>query len=312
MEPTTAQISPNGAAADADLIDVPGYGARGRSEWLDIDWRQYRQTTSIEGRDVNYVEMGDLDAPPVVLIHGLAGCWQNWLENIPVLARDFHVIAPDLPGFGLSPLPAETISLPSYARTIAGLLDNLEIDRAHLIGNSMGGQTSVQTAIDFPDRTARVILVSPAGLSTSSTPQSLGALAGIGGFLLPRLARGRKTYARRPGLRKIALDIVAAHPEKLRPEMAYELMGGDRKIGFAAAAQAVISHDFRDRLVEIGHPTLIVWGRNDRIITSRDAARFAAGIKGSKKLVLRDTGHVAMIEHPEWFNNTARDFLLAD
>lgn len=312
MESNTTTISPNGSATDTDLIDVPGYGPRGRSEWLDIDWRQYRHVVQIEGRDVNYVEMGDPDAPPLVLIHGLAGCWQNWLENIPVLARDFRVIAPDLPGFGLSDLPVESISLPGYARSVAALLDVLEVDRAHVIGNSMGGQTAVQLSIDFPDRTARMILVSPAGLATSSTPKALGSLAGVGGFLLPRLARGRKFYSRRPGLRKIALDIVAAHPEKLRPEMAYELMGGDHKIGFAAAAVAVISHDFRDQLVSVKCPTLIVWGRNDKIITSRDAAKFAAGIKGSKKLVLRDTGHVAMLEKPEWFNSTARDFLLAE
>lgn len=309
MEPTATPVSPNGIAGDADLIEISGYGAKGRSEWLDIDWRAHRRTAMIGGRDVNYVELGDPSAEPVVLIHGLAGCWQNWLENIPVLARNFRVLALDLPGFGYSDMPAEPISLTGYARTISGLLDHVEIERAHLIGNSMGGQTAVQTAIEFPNRIAKMILVSPAGLATSSTPKPLTTVAGVGGFLLPRLARGRKFYSRRPGLRKIALDIVAAHPEKLRPELAYELMGGDGKIGFAAAAQAVVSHDFSDQLIDVKCPTLIVWGRNDRIITSRDAARFAAGIHGSKKLVLRDTGHVAMLEHPEWFNRTSRDFL---
>lgn len=310
MEPTATPVSTGGTTGDRDLIDVVGYGPRSRSEWLDIDWQSHRRSAMIDGRSVNYVEMGDPDAAPVVLVHGLAGCWQNWLENIPVLARDFRVLALDLPGFGESELPIEAISLPGYARTVAGLLDHEGIERAHLIGNSMGGQTSVQTAIDFPERVGRMILVSPAGLATSSTPQSLGAFAGIGGYLLPRLARGRKFYSRRPGLRKIALDIVAAHPEKLRPEMAYELMGGDRKLGFAAAAQAVIAHDFSAQLDEVKCPTLIVWGRYDKIITWRDAARFASGIKGSKKIVLNDTGHIAMVERPDWFNPTARDFLL--
>ena len=140
------------AEHDRALVDVAEYGVIGRSAWMDIDWTALTHNAMIDGRTVNYVEYGDPSLPTVVLVHGLAGCWQNWLENIPALAEDFHVIAIDLPGFGESQLPRERISIPGYARCISELLDHLNVVRASVIGNSMGGQTSARFALDFPDR----------------------------------------------------------------------------------------------------------------------------------------------------------------
>jgi pimeloyl-ACP methyl ester carboxylesterase len=297
---------------DDALVDVSEYGTAGRAAWLDIDWHRHLRQHRIGGRTVNFVQYGDPDAPPVLLIHGLAACWQNWLENIPALAEDFNVIALDLPGFGESENPAGEISIPGYARVVASLLKSLGIERASIIGNSMGGQTAVQTAVDFPDRAGKMILVSPAGYSTCGTPPLLGHAAGIGGLILSRATPRRKYLVTRPRLRWIALGGIVTHPEQLSAEICYELIGGDVKVGFAGAARAILAHDFCERLGEVQSPTLIVWGRNDRLVTSRDAARFEQGIPNSRKIVLRDTGHCAMIERPAWFNRAAREFLLAD
>ena len=76
----------------------------GRSPWLDVDWREHQRWVTIDGRRVNVVELGS--GPPVVFIHGLSGSWQNWLEQLPVFAREHRVIAFDLPGFGESEMPA--------------------------------------------------------------------------------------------------------------------------------------------------------------------------------------------------------------
>ncbi|MBK5230322.1 MAG: alpha/beta fold hydrolase [Thermoleophilia bacterium] len=308
MESATDQTTDR---RDDALIDVTEYGTAGRAAWLDIDWRQHLHQHRIGGRAVNFAQYGDPAAPPLVLIHGLAGCWQNWLENIPALAADFNVIAVDLPGFGESESPPEEISLPGYAQTVIGLLDLLGIERAAIIGNSMGGQTAAQTAIDFPDRTGRLILVSPAGYSTCDAPPILAHGIVTAGMILARVAPRRKLLVTRPRLRQIALGGVVAHPDQLSPEMSYEMIGADEKVGFVVAAQAILAHDCRERLADIESPTLIVWGRNDRLVTSRDAERFERRIPGSRKLVLRDTGHCAMVERPEWFNRTAREFLLA-
>ena len=72
-------------------------------EWLRIDWREHRRQVDVVGAKVNYVEMGE--GPPLLFVHGLSGCWQNWLENIPYFARTHRVVALDLPGFGGSPMP---------------------------------------------------------------------------------------------------------------------------------------------------------------------------------------------------------------
>ena len=85
------------------------YGPVGRSEWMDIDWREHLRWVRVDGRSVNVVDIGS--GPVIVFLHGLAGCWQNWLENIPEFARDHRVIALDLPGFGASPMPDESISM---------------------------------------------------------------------------------------------------------------------------------------------------------------------------------------------------------
>src|SRR5918911_1665544 len=74
------------------------YGPQGRSAWLDVDWREHQRWVRVEDRWANVVEMGS--GSPVVLVHGLGGNWQNWLENIPVIAREHRVVAMDLPGFG--------------------------------------------------------------------------------------------------------------------------------------------------------------------------------------------------------------------
>src|SRR3954447_6438299 len=76
------------------------YGVSDEPNWREVDWSQHLNTVEVDGNQINYVDMGEGDAAPVVLVHGLAGQWQNWVENIPRLARDRRVIAPDLPGFG--------------------------------------------------------------------------------------------------------------------------------------------------------------------------------------------------------------------
>jgi pimeloyl-ACP methyl ester carboxylesterase len=295
---------------DEFYVDIDEYGVSGRSAWLDVDWTRHLRSVDVHGSAVSFVEYGDTSAPAVVLIHGLAGCWQNWLENIVQLGGDFRVIAVDLPGFGASDMPREPISIDGYARCVVGLLDELEIERASLIGNSMGGQTSVQISIDHPERVDRVIVVSPAGYSTSEIPEMLHRGAELFSPIIPKISGHNKFVARRARLRKIAFLGIVAHGDKLSPEIAYEMMGFSRRPGFKDALMALLTHDFRGELHTITAPTLIIWGREDGLIGSGDAHRFASKIPGSLKLIANDTAHVAMIERPAWFNATAREFLL--
>ena len=143
------------------------YGPVGRSEWMDVDWQPHLRWVRVEGRWMNLVDIGE--GPVVLMIHGLSGCWQNWLENIPFFARDHRVIAIDLPGFGESEMPEKKISISPLRRHVDALLDALEIDEpVRLIGNSMGGFIGAELAIRYPQRIERLVLVAAAGLSVET------------------------------------------------------------------------------------------------------------------------------------------------
>jgi pimeloyl-ACP methyl ester carboxylesterase len=140
------------------------YGTRGREEWRDIDWRRHQRWVALPGGPINVIERGE--GPPLLLVHGHTGRWANWLANIPSLSRNHRVIAMDLPGFGHSPMPRESITIENYGRTLDALMDRLDIAAAPVVGNSMGGFAAAELAIKFPPRVERLVLVSAAGLAT--------------------------------------------------------------------------------------------------------------------------------------------------
>src|SRR3954469_18446549 len=150
------------------------YGAPAEPSWREVDWRKHLHSASLDGRRVNYVDYGEgsPDLHPVVLIHGLGGCWQNWLENIrPIAATGRRVVAVDLPGFGFSEPPAEDISISGYGSAVNALCDELDLGEVVICGHSMGGFTACETAIQFPERVERVVLISAAGITTSDIAQ---------------------------------------------------------------------------------------------------------------------------------------------
>ena len=305
--PTRARDVSPGVPQLAPLPD--GYGPDGRSEWLDVDWREHLRSTSIDGARVNYVDMGT--GAPLVFVHGLAGCWQNWLENIPHFARSHRVIAVDLPGFGESGLPPEAVSIPGYGRFVDAFLDAIGVECASLVGNSMGGFISAEVALSHPSRVEKLALVSAAGLVTVRPSELALAkrLAPLFHYGTARTIARREHWVRRRGLRRAFLYGVARHPDLLQPELCYEIASGGGKPGFIGAFQAILDYDFRDRLADVSHPTLIVWGRNDRIVPVDGAHEYERLISRSQKEILEDTGHVPMIERPHRFNRLLEDFL---
>jgi pimeloyl-ACP methyl ester carboxylesterase len=313
-------VTTRSASARAARIP-PGeapYGPVGRSPWLDIDWREHQRWVSVEGRPVNTIEMGEdrsKRGQAVVFVHGLSGCWQNFLEQIPVLAREHRVVALDLPGFGSSPMPVREISISGYAHTLDALLGELGIDAAAVLGNSMGGFIAAELAIAFPQRVERLVLVSAAGISThrpADRPNLMPLLVHserITAACAAWLASKSDTVARRPRLREATLGVVVRHPGQLPAPLAAEQLRGSGKPGFLPALQSIIEYDVRERLPEIACPTLIVWGDRDRLISVRDADVFEELIDDSRKVIFEDTGHMAMLERPAAFNALLGEFL---
>jgi pimeloyl-ACP methyl ester carboxylesterase len=279
---------------------------------MDVDWREHQRWVRIDGRQVNVVELGS--GPAIVFIHGLSGSWQNWLEQLPVFARDHRVIAFDLPGFGASEMPREKITISGYGRFVDAVLDELGATSAAVVGNSMGGFIGIELAIRFPERVERLVLVSAAGLSIEylRNERALAVLNAIENRLAAYsgwLASRSDALARRPVARRMIFGIVAHRPDRLPGPLVAEQVRGSGKAGFVPALDALTDYPIRDRLGEIACPTLIVWGAEDKLVPARDADEFARLIPNSRKVVWADTGHVAMLERPAAFNALLRAFL---
>ncbi len=300
------------SALERQAPATDAYGPSGRSPWLDIDWREHQRWVIVEDRPVNVIDLGE--GPGLVFIHGLAGSWQNWLEQLPVFAADRRVIAIDLPGFGHSPMPREAISISGYARIVDACLESLGVDSATVVGNSMGGFVGAEQAIAHPARVERLVLVSSAGITTDHAPigRVIPALRFAERALLMAtgaVAARSEAVTRRPRLRQATLSVVAAHPTQLPGPLSAELLRGAGTRGFIDAFSAVTHYALRDRLPRIAAPTLIVWGERDHLIPLRDAYAFERLTPDARLHVYADTGHTSMIERPDRFNADLRSFL---
>jgi pimeloyl-ACP methyl ester carboxylesterase len=119
---------------DPRIVAGSDYGVSYR-EWTRIDWREHLRRVELAGASVNYVEIGE--GEPLLFIHGVSGCWQNWLENLPHFATaGRRCVALDLPGFGASPMPDWPIEMAAYERLVGEFCERLGLDGATLVGNS--------------------------------------------------------------------------------------------------------------------------------------------------------------------------------
>ena len=303
-------IAPRRAARNAG----DDYGRTAEPSWRTIDWQAHLRPVEIRGRRINYVDIGDGDLPPVVFIHGLGGCWQNWLENIPRLAQDRRVLALDLPGFGESQMPRDEISISGYGEIVVELVRAAGVDsEVDVVGNSMGGFIAAEIGISHPDFARRIVLCSAAGISiTNLRRRPLLTSARIAAAATNVVLARREAMARRPGLRHIALAYVFRHPTRIAPDLAYQVMTGTGKPGFLAALEALTDYDFRDRLADVKVPVLLVWGEDDNLVPVEDADEFERLIPDARKVIFEDTGHVPMLERPQAFNDLIADFLSPD
>jgi pimeloyl-ACP methyl ester carboxylesterase len=279
-------------------------------EWLRIDWRQHLGSIELNGALVNYVAIGE--GPPVVFIHGLGGCWQNWLDNLPHFAAAGHrAIAIDLPGFGFSPMPSWEISVPAYGLLIDEFCLRLGLDGATLVGNSMGGFIAAETAVAMPSWIDRLVLVSAAGISHARMRREpVMAISRALHLLNPLTLRVNRSGLGRPGVRQLAFQGVFRHPQRIRRELLYEYsVNAVGAPGMLPAIAALTGYDFLDRLPRIEVSTLLVWGRNDLVVPAADAPGYQQRIPDCTLEIFDDCGHVPMSERPVRFNRLVGEFI---
>jgi pimeloyl-ACP methyl ester carboxylesterase len=281
--------------------------------WLDVDWAALQRPVDVEGRRVNVLDTGG-SGQPLLFLHGWSSNWQIFLLNIAAFMGTNRCIALDLPGFGFSELPSESITIQGYAKTVDAVCDALGVESVSVVGNSMGGFIGAELALSFDTRVERLVLVSAAGLSTEHLAQTPSvALARLITAGLPYTQRLREPVVRRPRLRRAAMQWVIRYPEKLSVPLAHELVLSFGKPGFVPALKALLEYSYRDRLARIEIPVLIVWGRNDLLVPVGDALRYQRLIGDNARAeIFEDTGHAPMIERPSRFNELLRGFLAGE
>lgn len=253
----------------------------------------------------NYHDIGS--GFPVLLIHGSGpgvSAWANWRLTIPALAGQRRVIAPDMVGFGFSERPAGIrYNLDTWVAQAIGLLDALEIDCADLVGNSFGGGLALALAIRHPTRVRRLVLMGAAGVSFPITP----GLDAVWGYQ-PSIANMRKLLDVFAFDRTLMTDELAElrYKASIQPgfQEAFETMfPAPRQNGVDALASR--EQDIR----ALPHETLVVHGREDKVLPLSNSLTLAQWISRSQLHVYGRCGHWTQIEHAARFNQLVEDFL---
>ncbi len=254
--------------------------------------------------------------PPVVLIHGMLNSSSHWRSVALSLARDYTVVAPDLIGHGDSAAPRGDYSLGAHAASIRDLLAAIGIDRATIVGHSLGGGVAMQFFYQFPQRVERLVLISSGGLGREVSPMlRTAALPGVSALLsltisprmLARLSAGGERLRERGAAAGIYLQAIA---RALAP-----LENTDARGAFLHTLRSVIDiHGQRvsatDRLYLLeSMPTLIVWGGRDNTIPLSHGRDAHAAIPGSRFRVLDDAAHFPHLEDPDGLSGLLREFI---
>ncbi|WP_280265658.1 4,5:9,10-diseco-3-hydroxy-5,9,17-trioxoandrosta-1(10),2-diene-4-oate hydrolase [Nocardia wallacei] len=263
---------------------------------------------------LHYHEAGVGNAPTIVLLHGGgpgASSWSNFSRNIAVLAENFHVLAVDQPGFGLSDKPTEH---PQYfvhsSSALKDLLDTLQItDRVHLLGNSLGGGAAVRFALDYPDRAGKLVLMGPGGLSTNLfAPDPTEGVKALGRFNVEPTRENLEAF-----LRIMVFDQNLITPELIEERFASasqpESLAATRAMGKSfAAADFEKGMLWRDAY-KLRQPVLLIWGREDRVNPIDGALVALKTIPRAQLHVFGRCGHWAQRERFDEFNRLTTDFL---
>lgn len=274
-----------------------------------LDHRSVR----LHGREVAYVAGGE--GPTLLLIHGIGGDWRTWEPVLDGLARQHRVVAVDLPGHGGSGKGPSDHSLGALASALRDLDGALGIERATVVGHSLGGGVAMQFAYQFPERCERLVLVSSGGLGPDvGLVLRLATLPGSELFLslTAPAARSLTNLARSAGRAlRIRPAVAAEHYARAfaalaEPETRAAFLGTLRGV-VGTRGQLV---DARDRLYLARHmPTLIVWGDRDAVLPVAHGHAAQEAMPGSRLEIFKDAGHLPQLCDPARFVAVVDDFM---
>lgn len=254
-------------------------------------------SVSVEGAEVAYAQQGRLALPPLVMLHGWAASHKFWKYCFSAFSPRWRVIAPDMAGFGISEKPDRDYTVEGLASWFGKFLDAMKLDRVTLVAHSMGGTIGLLYALAHPERIEKLVVVNPlvVGETAFTSKSKLSMLPGIRRLLF--------IGSRVPSIRRwVARDfsLVTINDE----EISKDLVRGT----FQSTFDSLISArrvDLRPKLSSLAVPTYAIGSDRDMLVAPDQASLVPA----QQKEIVRDCGHVPMLERPEEFNRILNGFL---
>lgn len=272
---------------------------------------EHSHFTEVDGATVHYQEFGEASNPTLLLIHGYTASTYVWHAVAPRFADEgFHVVAVDLLGFGYSDKPAWfEYTIEAQARVIARLMNRLGIGTATIVGSSYGGAVALTIALDYPERVEKLVLVDAViNDDVKNHPiLRLTSIPGLGELVTPFLVDSKRFM-------KIRMRGTIA-PENHHLITKDRIDSIIRPLSAANAHRSILltSRHWNANRIEqdahlIKHPTLIIWGKNDRIIPIENGEKLYGSILNSRLVVLKNCGHVPQEEKADLFAELVTGF----
>ena len=276
-----------------------------------VDHSNHSHFVSVDGARVHYQEFGDPADPAIILIHGYTASVYVWKSTAPLLAdQGFYVIAIDLLGFGYSEKPAWfDYSIQSQARMLSRFMNRLGIGKATVCGSSYGGAVAASIALDYPERVDKLILVGAVcNDEVKNHPiLKLAAIPGIGEVITPFLVDS-KFFLKQRMLGTLAKANYNLITKERIDAIRRPLMAADGHHSLLATSRNWSADRIEQDAHLIDHPTLIIWGEEDKVIPIKNGYTLHQEILNSRFVVLKDCGHVPPEEKTEIFSGLVTEF----
>ena len=281
------------------LFSIIAFEARVAAAQASVASKPADKYATVYGAKIHYQEAGS--GPAVILLHGLGGDATNWAMTIGPLSQKYRVIVPDQIGFGLSDKPFLNYRVGTLVDFLAGLYKELKIERATLVGNSLGGFVAAAFALAHPEKVDGLVLVCSAGFSLPKDTD-------------PRILSGLNPSTRSQIKEVMSLVFynkqLFANDAAIDALFAKKVSTGDGYTVQRFIESIVRGEDILDgKLSAIKQPTLIIWGREDGLTPLAMGERFKNEIAGSELVVFDKCGHVPQLEKAAEFNASLMKFL---
>lgn len=244
---------------------------------------------------------------PLIFLHGIGGDAESWRAQLDDFSNEYRAIAWDMPGYGDS-APLEEMTFPALVDSVLVLLDRLSIERAHLIGHSLGGMIAQAFAIAHPERLRSLTLTATSAAFGKRVGGELD-LTWRDSFVDQRLGpldRGASMTELAP---KLVQGLVGDEPDPKGLEQAILSMAAVPEAGYRAAIHCLTEFDQDAALADIRTPTLLISGEKDPVAPPRVMRRMAKTMPDARFEVLQGSGHLGYLERPLAFNDLLRSFL---